>query len=261
MPAPTDAAVVNLRRAYFECRYGQLHVRTAFPSTGGFDEATPLVCLHEGLRSSASFAPLLPVLGTDRSIYACDVPGCGLSDPPAAAPAIGDYAAAIGDFLDALRLREADVFGIGAGAAIAVELALLKPRGVRRVVLARLALPVNAPAPATEPAADGSHLARDFAASVARRGREEPLAALTQGFAAELAGGVAARWSELALGAWPAEQRLPQLTQPTLLLGPAPAAAARIAKAVRAELPAAGAGFIAAAPAALGKRLRDFLGS
>ncbi|MBS0395110.1 MAG: hypothetical protein JSR54_10820, partial [Proteobacteria bacterium] len=98
MSKSSERAVVNLRRAYFECRYGQLHVRTAFPSTGGFDEATPLVCLHEGARSGASFAALLPALGVDRSIYACDLPGCGLSDPPLAAPAVGDYAAAIGDF-------------------------------------------------------------------------------------------------------------------------------------------------------------------
>ena len=35
--ALTDASV-RTRRAYFDFRFGQLHVRTAFPTTGGFDE-------------------------------------------------------------------------------------------------------------------------------------------------------------------------------------------------------------------------------
>ena len=36
---------VHLRKMYVDCRYGQLHVHTAFPSSGGFDELTPLVCV------------------------------------------------------------------------------------------------------------------------------------------------------------------------------------------------------------------------
>jgi hypothetical protein len=101
MPKSPERPIVNLRRAYFECRYGQLHVRTSFPSTGGFDEHTALVCLHEQRRSSRSFAALLPVIGTDRSVYACDTPGCGESDPPPSAPVLADNAGAIGDIHDA----------------------------------------------------------------------------------------------------------------------------------------------------------------
>ena len=37
---------VHLRKMYVDCRFGQLHVHTAFPSSGGFDELTPLVCIH-----------------------------------------------------------------------------------------------------------------------------------------------------------------------------------------------------------------------
>lgn len=136
MKKPAAAApVVNLRRAYLECRYGQLHVRTAFPSTGGFDEHAPLVLLHDCPRSSREFVPFLPVIATDRSIYAPDAPGYGSSDAPRNAPAIADYAAAIGDFLDNLRLRHVDVLGHGTGAAIAAELALQRPAAVRKVIL------------------------------------------------------------------------------------------------------------------------------
>ena len=35
----------RLRRSYFDCRFGQLHVHQAIPAGGGFDEAPALVCL------------------------------------------------------------------------------------------------------------------------------------------------------------------------------------------------------------------------
>jgi Tol biopolymer transport system component len=40
-PKLTAPNIVRTRRAYFDCRFGQLHVRTAFPTTGGFDEMHP----------------------------------------------------------------------------------------------------------------------------------------------------------------------------------------------------------------------------
>jgi pimeloyl-ACP methyl ester carboxylesterase len=129
---------VNLRRAYFDCRFGQLHVRTAFPNTGGFDERVPLVLLHSSSMSSRTFAPLLPVLGTDRSLYAVDTPGSGESDPTPREPTIADYAAAIGDLLEGLRLREVDLLGHHTGSAIAAEVAIARPKQVRRVVLVGL---------------------------------------------------------------------------------------------------------------------------
>jgi pimeloyl-ACP methyl ester carboxylesterase len=273
MPTGPERSVVNLRRAYFECRYGQLHVRTAFPSTGGFDERTPLVCLHENPRSSRTFAALLPEIGTDRSVYACDVPGCGESDPPPAAPTIADYAGAIGDFLDALRLRETDVIGVGSGAAIAAELAIARPRGVRRLVLAGVPLAPGAgarpsppqpwPAP---PAADGSHLPGEWRRSIAARGAGESLAALAAGFAEELRNGPTAAWAERAAAAWAGAERLALLTQKTLLLRPrdpgaesAERAARLIRTAALEDLPDLGPGCLATAPGAIAASVRRFL--
>jgi pimeloyl-ACP methyl ester carboxylesterase len=271
MPREPERPVVNLRRAYFECRYGQLHVRTSFPSTGGFDEHTPLVCLHEHPRSSRTFAALLPEIGTDRSVYACDMPGCGESDPPTAAPTIADYAGAIGDFLDALRLRETVVFGVGAGAAIAAELAIARPRGVRRLVLAAVPLATGA-APAVRepwpvpPVADGSHLLGEWRRSVAARGAGESLAALAAGFAEELRNGPTAGWGEAAVAAWAGAARLPLVTQKTLLLQPRDAAAGSVAPAARLlpaavveDLPDLGPGYLATAPGAIAACVRRFL--
>ncbi|MCW5569857.1 MAG: alpha/beta fold hydrolase, partial [Steroidobacteraceae bacterium] len=98
----------GVRRAYFECRFGQLHVHNAMPAGGGFDEATPLLCIHRHGASGRMFAGLMRAMGRDRSVYAPDLPGCGESDGPPSAPAT-DLAAALGDFMSDLRLRRVDV--------------------------------------------------------------------------------------------------------------------------------------------------------
>ena len=78
LPSRNSAAVtVHLRRMYVDCRYGQLHVHSAFPSSGGFDELTPLVCLAPAPLTGGLFKPFLAELGSDRSVYAPDPPGCG----------------------------------------------------------------------------------------------------------------------------------------------------------------------------------------
>lgn len=126
---------IHLRKMYVDCRYGQLHLHTAFPSSGGFDELTPLVCVPPLSRSGRLFRPLLRELGSDRSVYAPDPPGCGESDAPAQPAEIQDQAASIMDLLDSLRLRQVDVLGYQGGSAAAVELAVARSEQVRRVVL------------------------------------------------------------------------------------------------------------------------------
>jgi pimeloyl-ACP methyl ester carboxylesterase len=125
---------VRTRRAYFDCQFGQLHVRTAFPTTGGFDEGVTLICLHSREGSSRSFARLLPEIANERSVYAPDLPGFGESD---AAPTFGhaDAARAVSDLSKDLRLRQIDLLGVRFGAAVALDLAASQPELVRRLVL------------------------------------------------------------------------------------------------------------------------------
>jgi pimeloyl-ACP methyl ester carboxylesterase len=130
----------RVRRGYFECRYGQLHVHTAMPPGGGFEEGTPLVCLHDFSGSGRVFTRLLTLAGRDRSVYAPDLPGFGESDAPAARPAIADYAAALGDFLDSMRLRQVALLGLRMGALPATELALNRAAQVTRVILVSVPL-------------------------------------------------------------------------------------------------------------------------
>src|ERR1700733_15942020 len=109
----------RLRRAYFDCRYGQLHMRYAIPGGGGFDEATTLLCIPGAPGSGRFFAPLLLPLGRDRSVYAPDLPGCGESDGAPGSYAPVELAEALGDFLDSMHLSHFDVLAHDSGVAIA----------------------------------------------------------------------------------------------------------------------------------------------
>ena len=126
---------IHLRKMYVDCRFGQLHLHTSFPSSGGFDELTPVLCVAPPSLTGRAFRPLLRDLGRDRSVYAPDLPGSGESDAPDHAPAVADHAAAFIDLIDSLRLKQVDVIGFQAGSLAAIELALARPQQVRRIVL------------------------------------------------------------------------------------------------------------------------------
>jgi len=81
------------------------------------------------------FSRFLPLAGEDRSVYAPDLPGFGESDGPTSRPAMSDYAGALGDFLDTMRLRSIALLGLRGGAVPATELALARPTQVSRVIL------------------------------------------------------------------------------------------------------------------------------
>ena len=126
---------IHLRKMYVDCRFGQLHLHTSFPSSGGFDELTPLLCVAPPSLTGRAFRPLLRDLGRDRSVYAPDLPGSGESDAPDHAPVVADQAAAFIDLIESLRLKQVDVIGYQAGSLAAIELALAKPERVRRLIL------------------------------------------------------------------------------------------------------------------------------
>jgi pimeloyl-ACP methyl ester carboxylesterase len=159
LPVDTEPRV---RRGYFECRFGQLHVHNAMPRGGGFEEGTPLVCLHDFSASGRVFTRFLTLAGQERSVYAPDLPGFGESDAPTPRPSIADYAAALGDFLDSMRLRQVSVLGLRAGTLPAIELALSRAAHVQRLILVSVPLftegergsGTRGAAPAATPVAD-----------------------------------------------------------------------------------------------------------
>ncbi len=146
-PSPRSTPVsepLKVRRGYFECRYGQLHLHHAMPPGGGFEEGTPLLCLHECPGTARTFVPFLARMGLDRMAYAPDLPGFGESDAPGGPVSLADYAGALGDFLDNMRLRRIDLLALGRSGALAAELALARPAQVARLVL--IGLSPGAPA-------------------------------------------------------------------------------------------------------------------
>jgi pimeloyl-ACP methyl ester carboxylesterase len=236
--APAEARV---RRGYFECRYGQLHVHNSIPPGGGFEEASALLCLHDWPGSGRVFARFLAIAGQDRSAYAPDLPGFGESDPTAPSPAIADYAAAITDFLDSMRLRQLDVLGQRAGALIATELAVTRPTQISRMVLVsppllteaeRAAWPAAAP-----PGGDGALRPPDWQ-----------------------------RWAVHAAAQYPLRERLARVAQRVLILRPRDElwdATGRVREALPAarllEFESPGAELFAGAAPRTAEVVRDFL--
>lgn len=231
-----EPAAPRLRRAYFECRFGQLHVHNAIPAGGGFDELTTLICLHASSATGRSFLEFSRAMGSSRSVYSPDTPGCGESDGPPSPPTIAVYADAIGDFLDSMRFRQVDLLGVHSGAAVAAELAISRPKQVRRVAM------IGAPCLDAEQ----RRSFRDLS----------PPDDVPQG----------ALWARAAVIDWDADKRLPILQQPLLVLRPRDnfwEAGGRLAKLVPGarvvDLPDHDRFLIEKAPGAVASQLANFL--
>lgn len=269
LPLPQPAAV-HVRRSYAECRYGQIHIWTAYPSGGGFDERTPLVCLHHAGGSGRFFAPMLKELGSDRSVYALDLPGHGTSDAPAGKFSVADLAGAAGEFLDSLRLRSVDVCGYQLGSLIAAELAIARPQQVRRTML--WGVPAHAAQDRVSLLAqstardDGSDVAEEWQRMLDNRGPGSPIAALTEDFSDRLHAGVNAVRALAAASDYPVSERLPLVRQQALVLrlrdefwDQAPRVRAALPNASLLDLSEYGQGFISAAPQRFAAVAREFL--
>jgi pimeloyl-ACP methyl ester carboxylesterase len=237
LPVSPEARV---RRGYFESRYGQLHVHHAMPPGGGFEEGTPLLCVHDLSGSGRAFARFLALAGAERSVYAPDLPGFGESDGPASRPVLSDYAAVLADFVDTMRLRNLAVLGLRGGTLLASELALSRPTQVTRVILVSVPLlseaeqRVSVPAPA--------------ATDEASRPAEWQI------------------WAAEAAAQYPLRERLAKVTQRVLVLRPRDdlwEATGRVreilptARLMDLELPAGQ--LLASAPQPLGDAVRAFL--
>lgn len=269
----SQPVTVHLRKMYVDCRYGQLHVHTAFPSNGGFDELVPLICLHPGPLSGRVFRPLLGDLGRDRSVYAPDLPGHGESDAPDSPPSMTEYAAAIGDLIDSLRLRQVDVIGWQGGALAAAELAIQRAERVRRLVMVGVPLydarereAFNAKPWPLRARDDGSQLPDEWARIRRNRGAAAPAARIAEDLAGALRAGDAAVWGPSAAANYPAGERLPLLRQPTLVLRPrdefwdmAPRVDGLVRECRRVDLPDRDGSLLETATAEVAGTLRDFL--
>ncbi len=131
-------AGASVRRGYVDDRYGQLHYTIATPPLPASARRTPIVLLHQTVNASIESRGLFDELARDRIVIAIDTPGYGNSDGPPEPVTIEAYAAAIAEGLRGLGYgpkRPVDVLGLHTGALIAAELAIGEARTVRRAVL------------------------------------------------------------------------------------------------------------------------------
>jgi len=117
-----------LRKGYVDIPAGQVHYR---------EEGTgePLLLLHQTPSSSDEYSLMIPLLAKSCRIIALDTPGFGMSGPTPRPYEIPDYARAVREFLEALKIRKIAVAGHHTGSSIAVELASANPGLVTRLVL------------------------------------------------------------------------------------------------------------------------------
>ena len=218
------ASVAQVRRGYSRGRFGQLHYRIAKPAN---PSETPLLCLHSSPNSGRIYETFLGEMGTDRVAVAADTPGFGDSDPPPAVPDIEDYARAIGDLIDSMDFESVDLVGYHTGSMIATELALQRPEQVRRIVL--IAAPIFTAAEVAEGHAhfapvqltrDGSHLAGLWAEHVRWAMPGWTLDHVATQFPDALRRPAISWWGHNAAFNYPLGEKLPDVTQPILVLNP-----------------------------------------
>jgi pimeloyl-ACP methyl ester carboxylesterase len=161
-----DAASAGSPLSFFDLPRGQILIRNAGAAT-----LRPWLLLHDAPGSGRQLQPLYRALALHRQVMLPDLPGCGESDPlDASAPDLRAYADALAQLLNARVQHPVDIYAVGHGAALALELNARHPALVRsllltgllrcapsqrRTMIGRLAPPINL-------ADDGSHWYRTW---------------------------------------------------------------------------------------------------
>lgn len=120
-----------MRKDYVDTRLGQLHC----VSDGG-EHKTPVLLLPQSGRGWSMFAGLIAELRDTYRLYAVDYPGHGMSDPLDPATSIEDIAECLVDFMDAVRIDRAHVYGLHGGNKIGTALVAAHPERIRKFVFA-----------------------------------------------------------------------------------------------------------------------------
>ena len=216
--------MTTVRRGYVDGRFGQIHYRIAAPATAS---RRPLLLFHMSPYSSAIYERFAAEIGRDRAAIAVDTPGFGASDPPPSPPEIADYAAAMGDVMDALDLKDVDLMGYHTGAKIALEVALQRPSQVHRIVM--VSATVFTPEELAEHqrmygpeevSDDGSHFVKWWKA--AQRWRMDGVTNedLAERFAQRMQRPAISWWGHRAAFNYLVADALPRVKQPILVLNP-----------------------------------------
>lgn len=269
----------SVRRAYCDGYYGQMHYRVARPD--GHLRLPPLLCLHQTPKSGFDYEPVMPLLAAQgRVVLAPDTPGYGGSDAPSAPIGIPAFASVMADFLETMRADgvigegPVDVMGYHTGSVTATELAVTRPRLIRRLVLVSLAAyeaeerarRLTAIDRFPVPRPDATHVAELWNLMETMHDARIDLGWKHASLAEHLRPGDKLPWGFRAVYEYDFIDALERLRQPTLLLCPEDdlwhvtrREAARIADVHLVELPGAAHGFLKVDAEAIAARIDAFL--
>jgi pimeloyl-ACP methyl ester carboxylesterase len=122
-------------------RFDSVRTKRARISTLSAGRGEPVICVHGLGGTKASFLPTVAALADSYRVIAMDLPGFGESDKPIAAAYDAPYfARAVTGLMDELEIESAHVVGNSLGGRVAIELGLLHPERLRRLVLLSPAL-------------------------------------------------------------------------------------------------------------------------
>ena len=222
---------VSFERSYVTHEWGQIHVLTSQPATP--DNATPLVCFAPNPYSGNYYRLFMEQLGSDRTMMALDYPGIGQSDNYPGELDMSTLADIMADSLTSLGWGPngngpVDLCGYHTGTMLASELAVKYPALVRRMVLMGIPyydavgrqerfdrLGQVKPWPESFAA-----VAQDWIFAIEMRNEN---VSLERAFGNYLESAGAWQGKARIYGAvfqYPAEERAPLITQPTLILNP-----------------------------------------
>lgn len=102
-------------------------------------EGEPIIVLHGGHMDIPSMGKIIPMLAEKHKVYAIEFQGHGRTediDRPITYPNLADDVA---DFMDAIGLEKADVFGYSMGGQVGLQLAISHPEKVNKLIAASIA--------------------------------------------------------------------------------------------------------------------------
>jgi pimeloyl-ACP methyl ester carboxylesterase len=225
--------------------------------------------------SGRIFAQFIAEIGEDRLAVAVDTPGFGMSDTPEKLPEIADYARAMAAVIDTLDIDgPVDLMGYHTGSLISCDLARLRPRQVRRIVLVSAPLltdrereEMRALYVRTPPTLDGEHLMKRWRGYVHHNlGRGLDLEAVADMFPDGLLGRNSAWYGHRAAFNHQPDMGLPDVRQPIMIINPnddlveyTPRAAALLVNGHIVDKPEWGHGFLDASTGEAAALVRGFL--
>ena len=117
-----------MKRAYVDLPLGQMHYRYC-------GKGEPLIMIHIASSYSDEYEEVGNLLADKFSVYAIDLFGMGFSTKPDHKPDIKEHAQTVVDFMKALNIEKANLYGALVGANICARVAVKYPEKVNKMIL------------------------------------------------------------------------------------------------------------------------------